>query len=426
MPVDSSPTVPSPHLDQVHPAPRTPSPWGNVILAAVLMLATLPGRTQGLGLITEHLLRDFQLDRVTYAKINLWATLLGSAFCLPAGWIIDRCGLRRTTIGIVLPLAAVVFVMSAFFGSVAVLFVLVLLSRGLGQSALSVASITAAGKSIGRGEGWAMGVYSALFSILYAVAFIFIGGTVEHHDWRLAWVEVAIGLVVVAILTACFLREPLRLAGAAESVNGATLGEALRAPVFWVFAVATALFALVYAGFGLFNEAIFAEHGFSAEIYHRFVAISALWALSGQMLCGWLSLRRSMPRLLAMALLLLASGLAALPQLHTLTQLWIFAGAFGLAVGFVTVIFFAVWGRAFGRAHLGRIQGAAQMVTVFASAVGPLLFAESEKACGSFTPLLYILATIVGISGLTAWFCQLPPSPSTNVPSLHNGFGHTD
>ena len=38
--------------------------WINVVVAAVIMLATLPGRTQGLGLITEPMLRDLQLDRV--------------------------------------------------------------------------------------------------------------------------------------------------------------------------------------------------------------------------------------------------------------------------------------------------------------------------------------------------------------------------
>jgi len=253
-----------------------------------------------------------------------------------------------------------------------------------------------------------MGVYSALFSILYAVAFVLIGGVVDHQSWRRAWFYVAIALIIVTFLTACFLREPIRLSNEDQTPTGATLGQALRTPIFWIFAVATALFALIYAGFGLFNEAIFAEHGFDSAIYHRFVAISAIWALAGQMLCGWLSLRQRTTRLLAVALFLLAGGLLALPQLHTLGQLWIFAAAFGLAVGFVTVIFFAVWGQAFGRAHLGRIQGAAQMVTVFASAVGPLLFAECQKSAGSFTPLLYILATIVGLVGLAGLGAKMP------------------
>ena len=58
------------------------------------MVGTLPGRTQGLGLITEPLLADLHIDRVTYATVNLWATLLGSLFCLPCGRLIDRYGSR--------------------------------------------------------------------------------------------------------------------------------------------------------------------------------------------------------------------------------------------------------------------------------------------------------------------------------------------
>jgi len=59
--------------------------WINVFVAATLMLATLPGRTYGLGLITEPLLGDLRIDRVSYATINLWATLFGAAFLLSGG-----------------------------------------------------------------------------------------------------------------------------------------------------------------------------------------------------------------------------------------------------------------------------------------------------------------------------------------------------
>ena len=71
--------------------------WAIVAVAALGMVATLPGRTQGLGLITEPLLADLHIGRVSYAAINLWATLVGGLFCLPIGWIIDRWGTRYTT-----------------------------------------------------------------------------------------------------------------------------------------------------------------------------------------------------------------------------------------------------------------------------------------------------------------------------------------
>src|SRR5262245_59378646 len=68
--------------------------WVNLGLAALAMVGPLPGRTQGLGLVTEPLLRDLRLDRVLFAEINLVATLLGSLFCLGIGRLIDRRGSR--------------------------------------------------------------------------------------------------------------------------------------------------------------------------------------------------------------------------------------------------------------------------------------------------------------------------------------------
>ena len=55
---------------------------------------TLPGRTQGLGLITEPLLADLDIGRVDYAELNLWATLIGSAGALGVGRFIDLSGSR--------------------------------------------------------------------------------------------------------------------------------------------------------------------------------------------------------------------------------------------------------------------------------------------------------------------------------------------
>jgi MFS family permease len=67
----------------------------------------------------------------------------------------------------------------------------------------------------------------------------------------------------------------------------------------------------------------------------------------------------------------------------------------GAAGGMITVVFFAIWPQVFGRLHLGRIQGAAQMLTVFSSALGPILFAQSATRMGSYAPALYGLAPVV-------------------------------
>ena len=71
--------------------------WITAPVAALVMVATLPGRTQGLGLITEPMLRDLRLDRILYADINLWATLLGFSASRRAGFlIVSACAFLRS------------------------------------------------------------------------------------------------------------------------------------------------------------------------------------------------------------------------------------------------------------------------------------------------------------------------------------------
>ena len=90
--------------------------WANLGVAALAMVATLPGRTQGLGLVTEPLIRDLGIDRVSYASVNLWATLLGAILCLPCGRLLDRFGSRVVLTSVLLGLGTTVLFMSAARG----------------------------------------------------------------------------------------------------------------------------------------------------------------------------------------------------------------------------------------------------------------------------------------------------------------------
>jgi MFS family permease len=393
------------------------SAWINVVVGALIMVATLPGRTQGLGLITEPLLRDLGLDRVAYAHLNLWATLLGAIVCLPAGRIFDRFGLRITTVLITTLLSITVWKMSTITGGILLLFFLVFATRALGQSALSVASITVVGKAFDQRVGLAMGVYSVLLSLCFAGAFSIVGGLVRDSGWRTAWADIAFALALfVAPAVILFMRDPGRAAGDSNEsdeadAEGSSLLDALGTPAFWVFAGGTALFGLVSSGLGLFNEAVLAERGFSQTVYHQFLAGTALIALIGQLGCGLLTLRWSMQRVLAIALFGYALALGVLPVVSTMTQLWAFAALMGLSGGMITVMFFAIWRRAFGAKHLGRIQGAAQMLTVLASAIGPLLFAKCAELTGSYMPALWILAPAVSLLGVAALQVVLPNRP---------------
>jgi MFS family permease len=90
------------------------------------------------------------------------------------------------------------------------------------------------------------------------------------------------------------------------------------------------------------------------------------------------------------------------------------AVAMGIAGGFIMVVFFAFWGRAYGRAHLGRIQGAAQALTVVASAVGPLFLAMWSQATGSYALAFYVLAVVVAVLAIAAATVTVPAGARAN------------
>src|SRR5262245_41450600 len=291
--------------------------WVNMFVAALAMVGTLPGRTQGLGLITEPLLASLQMNRVAYARINLWATLIGALFCIGIGRLIDRFGSRVVLTVVTLALATVVLFMSGVttvFGAA----ILITLTRGLGQSALSVVSITIVGKWFVRRLNLAMAIYTVILSVGFMVAFPWIGTIVTIGGWRTAWWTIGIGLLFgLAPLSFLLVRRSpescaLEADGAVanehteEKATGFTLRQALLTPSFWVFGISSAIYGLIASGIALFNESILAERGFDASTYYRSLVIVALTALVGNFLAGWLTSRWKMNRLLAIAMLLLA------------------------------------------------------------------------------------------------------------------------
>jgi MFS family permease len=374
--------------------------WVIVGVAALAMVGTLPGRTQGLGLVTEPLLRDLGVDRVRFAQINLVATLVGSLFCFGIGGLVDRRGSRVVVTGLALLLGGVVLAMSRVQGA-AMLLVLITLTRGLGQSALSIVSLAMPGKWFRRRLTWAMALYALAMSIGFMIAFPLVGAVVSSRGWRAAWAGIGVALVAgLAPVAWLFVRsepeanlELESVAGAtADTGRDATLAVALRSPAFWVFGLAAALYGLVASGIGLFNESILAERGFAPGIYYNALAVTAITGLAGNFIAGAWADRGSLRRVLVAALLLLAGALAALPHVTTPAHVMGQAVAMGVAGGFVMVVFFSFWGRAYGPTHLGRIQGVAQALTVFASAIGPLLLAWCAQATGSYAIAFYALA----------------------------------
>lgn len=397
--------------------------WANVLIAALAMVATLPGRTQGLGLITEPLLRDLKVEHLQYATMNGWATLIGSTFCLACGPLIDRFGVRSVLLGVLIALGATVLGMARITTSAGLLVALIL-TRGFGQSALSVVSITIVGKWFVRRLAIAMGVYSILITLGFIGGFEIVGSHSMSHGWRPAWMEVGWAIFALAVVGWAIVRRSPESVGlpvdglppsvddsATVSQTGHTLQEALGSSMFWAFALSATVFALVSTGLMLFNEAVLTERGFPKEMMLPVVMIVMAAGLVANFLGGWLAERWPIGRLMGGAMFCLAASLCMLPLAHRPAMVYGYAVAIGLAGGVITVIFFVCWARVFGRRHLGSIQGAAQILTVLGSAGGPIALQLSVRYTGSSMPLLYWLAPVVAALGLWCVIAPMPRAP---------------
>ncbi len=396
------------------------------------------------------------MDTEQYGLLNIGATLLGALFCLPCGGLLDRLGTRGVLAGVMVALGGVVVTMSQIQGNwiwnvnlplpwgtfsmvlVLDLFLMILLKRGLGQSALSVASLSLIGRTAPRRGGWAMGVYSVLVSVGFLGAVSILGKVVKQYpnEWRPAWAAIGASVIGAGILAAVLVRNRFLDAnrigarsvseGTSTLVNASgsdvessrTLGQALRSLAFWTFAVAVSFYGMVAAGTSLFNESIL-QSLFSEDTKRIFVNVTILAipvGLASNLLGGWLATRWSLSKMLASAMLALTAALALFPSLRAEWQVYLYAAVLAAAGGIITVCFFAVWRAGFGPAHLGKIQGAAQMLTVLFSALGPPLFGSAKARLGSYLPLFPYLATAsVGLAFVT-WLAGLPterPTPKT-------------
>lgn len=391
--------------------------WTVVLIASAGMVATLPGRTVGLSLITEPLLADLQISRTHYANSTFWATVIGALFSIGCGRAMDRWGVRNTLALAVLLLAGSTLAMGLWLAPANLLLLLVL-SRGFGQSSLSTASVTVVGKWFTTDLGIALGVFSALVAVGFSIAIPVLGGIITPENWRQCWFTV--GGILVTLSGAVFVLMPA--VGKAESniqqiaLPATSWGQAIRTLAFWTFTISTALYYLVLSGLTLFSEAIVAELGFDHTVFISSMAAMMGAGLVGNFLAGWLSVRILIPRLLSLSLLTLAGVLVTIPLVRSPAQVVSLFAVYGACGGAFAVLFFAGYGQAFGQQHLGKIQGTAQVLGVVASAVGPIMIAETQAITGSLLPSFKWLAPIAIAFAMMAWWTRMPRPGDGQAP----------
>jgi hypothetical protein len=258
-----------------------------------------------------------------------------------------------------------------------------------------------------------MGAFAVLVGIGFAAAAA--GFQVAEQKYGLGWREIWFCISVLLLLGILPLSWALLVEPAGHGETPAAieasdfrLMDALKTQAFWALSLTCSLFMLVSSGTALFYEDILRTFGFVRAEYLTLLAVSFLVGTAFNLVCGWLAQKWSMTRLLGLASVVMSGTLVGLPFARTMEQLYVYAAATGFVSGAVTVVFFAAWRPLFGASHVGTIQGAAQMLTVLASAVSQWLFPAAKAWGGAYVPLFHVLAGAALVLGVWTWFAPRP------------------
>ena len=405
--------------------------WVIVAISTLAIIFSIPGQTMGFSVFTDVMMSQLDLSRVQLSTAYCIGTML-SGFTLPyLGRLFDRFGGRRMAVysslatGLVLILLSFVAPLARTLAAAAgggattrlvIAFSLITIGfyliRAAAQGVLTMTSRNVIGKWFDYHRGTALALSGAVTAFAFSFAPRFLDSLITRFEYDGAWR--LLGLLTITVMAGlgwllfrdnpeeCGMvmdgppRPGTRRKPHADSLTHRDFprAEALRTWPFWAFNLSFAFFALFATAYTFHIISIGAEAGRDkADILAYFVPM-AVASVATNLFCGWISSRTRLKDLL---LLMLTSGLAGV-----IGVLYVGsppgAVAFVLGNGICGGCFGALsgiaWPRFFGRRWLGAISGVAMSSMVIASALGPIVFSLSLSWTGSYTPILWISATI--------------------------------
>ncbi|HEX3101844.1 MAG TPA: MFS transporter [Pyrinomonadaceae bacterium] len=262
--------------------------------------------------------------------------------------------------------------------------------------------------SVGRGV--ALGIVLTGTSLGGSVVSLLAGPLIANYGWRNAMFALSL-LVWLVLLPAIILLVKERgtgeswskaatAAAAAADSDGMTFVQAVKTPLFWVFAACAAL--VFYPIFVTLQQFILyvqtPKIGISAE--SAAFGQSALFAISvgGKFLAGFLSDKFRAVRVMAFfAFLMFLSSLVLLDL--TARNALLFLLPFALGYGGTWVLLQRLSADFFGKREIGKILGAITLIEVVGATIGGRITGYlADQAGGDYTNAFYGVTIVAGLA----------------------------
>jgi MFS family permease len=353
-------------------------------------------------------------------------TLLASLGQPWIGALMDRYGLRWTTLGVVILLGAACLFF-ALVNSLPMLLIGFFLLRLLGQGGLSLLAGNIPAMWFKQKLGTVIGIVSSGFSISMAFIPPFFLYLIKQYGWRGAYSRLGflVWLIMIPLLLLLFRDKPEDVGQEMDGGNGKlqpdleqqaeefsfTPQQARRTPAYWIATVNVALWAMIITAIFFNLLSIFADLGISPEIAAATYTTYAAASLITQLLLGSAANKGPLQVLLLVSMGSLAGGIAVLTGAVTPLIAHSYAVLIGVSTGLVALVGGTMFARYYGRAHLGKIRGSVLTAQVAGSSLGPFITGVIFDLTGSFSLSLWIFVVILIPASLASLMAVQPPKP---------------
>ncbi len=402
--------------------------WVMVAVAGLGLFASGPGQSHTFSIFVGPISDDLGITQTGLASAYAMATL-AAAFALPyLGKVVDQYGPRNSLIGI----AVILGFACLFFGAAAGYLWLALgfgFLRFFGQGAMMLGSANLVSQWFNAKRGFALSLMALGFGLSMAVHPALGQYLIDTMGWREAWF--ALGMITWATMLPALVLlvfdkpEDLNLAPDNAAVTpsdtppqqtGLTLGEALGHPTFYLASLAMCSIAMLVTTLHYHQFNILNFNGLDGVWAARSFTISAVVMVATMTLVGKALDTFKTRYVFAAALIIQGCSLILSTFATSVTTLIVYAVMFGVNNACSMTLFGYVWPRFFGRLHLGRIQGAGQMIAVVGASLGPIPISYAFDTSGDPSSTLRLLA-ILPFTGAALVFFLLRTPKGVEAPA---------
>lgn len=386
--------------------------------------ASLPGQTIGVGTFTDPVKDALGLSRDQISIAYFIGTFISSLFISKAGRWFDKYGARWLAVFSALGLAISLMLCSQadviantlskwlnvqfFILPATVMVLLFFMIRFTGQGVLTLASRNMIMKWFDEYRGRVNAFSAIAVSVGFSASPLWISKLIDGFGWKNAWLIMAGGVVLSAVIFFVFFRDNPEDHGLlpdgkikktkdekvpSENRKQYNLKEAMKTRAFWMYSFSLSFYAFFVTGLTFHIVSIFTSSGFTKDeavsIFLPMSGVTVLISLIANFISDWIKLQY-LQYLNIFGGILASVGLISLSMPFGVYFLVIGSGIMG---GLFSVLIAVSWPRFYGRKHLGAISGKSMSMLVLASAIGPTLF--------SFSNTLFSTYAGIGIVSLT-------------------------